>query len=87
MLVTTTIMPFLVDIKPGVGASVVADLNLIRNILAAMGTVVSPVAISSIGFGWWMSILALMCSLAVGFVIIVVWTERIDKRSARESIV
>ncbi|WAO88902.1 MFS domain-containing protein [Fusarium falciforme] len=87
MLVTTTIMPFLVDIKPGVGASVVADLNLVRNILAAIGTVVSPVAIKNIGSGWWMSILALMCSLAVGFVIIVVWTERTDKSSVRESIV
>ncbi|RTE84381.1 hypothetical protein BHE90_001009 [Fusarium euwallaceae] len=87
MLVTTTIMPFLVDVKPGVGASVVADLNLVRNIMAAIGTVVSPVAITNMGFGWWMSILALMCSLAVGLVVIVVWTERTDKGSSGESVV
>ncbi|RSL74115.1 hypothetical protein CEP53_000478 [Fusarium sp. AF-6] len=87
MLVTTTIMPFLVDVKPGVGASVVADLNLVRNIMAAIGTVVSPVAITNIGFGWWMSILALMCSLAVGLVVIVIWTERPDKGSSGESVV
>jgi MFS family permease len=87
MLVTATIMPFLVDIKPGVGASVVADLNLVRNILAAIGTVVSPIAVSNIGFGWWMSILALICSLAVSFVAIVVWREGTDKNSAGEDTV
>lgn len=84
MLVTATIMPFLVDIKPGVGASVVADLNLVRNILAAIGTVVSPIATSNIGYGWWMSILALICSLAVGFIAIVVWRESTEKKSAGE---
>ncbi|KAH6960271.1 major facilitator superfamily domain-containing protein [Fusarium avenaceum] len=87
MLVTATIMPFLVDIKPGVGASVVADLNLVRNILAAIGTVVSPIAISSIGFGWWMSILALICSLAVSFVAIVIWREGTEKTSGGEDTV
>ncbi|KAG5797304.1 hypothetical protein H9Q69_003687 [Fusarium xylarioides] len=82
MLVTATVMPFLVDIKPGVGASVVADLNLVRNILAAIGTVVSPIATASIGFGWWMSILALICSLAVGCIVIVVWREGAEQDSA-----
>ncbi|RGP75360.1 hypothetical protein FLONG3_5750 [Fusarium longipes] len=87
MLVTSTVMPFLVDIKPGVGASVVADLNLIRNILAAVGTVVSPIATSKIGFGWWMTILALVCSLAVSFIAIVIWREATGERSAGESAV
>ncbi|KAF9771839.1 hypothetical protein IL306_010505 [Fusarium sp. DS 682] len=85
MLVTATVMPFLVDIKPGVGASVVADLNLVRNILAAIGTVVSPIATSSIGFGWWMSILALICSLAVGFIVIVIWRERTERNSTDDA--
>lgn len=87
MIVTATVMPFLVDIKPGVGASVVADLNLVRNLLAAVGTVVSPIATSNIGYGWWMSILALICSLAVGFIVIVVWTEGAENRAARDSAV
>jgi hypothetical protein len=39
-----------VDIKPGVGASVVADLNLVRNIMAAIGTILSPIAVTNIGF-------------------------------------
>lgn len=52
MLVTSTAMPFLVNIKLGVGASVVADLNLVRNILAAVGTVPWPIAATNIGFGW-----------------------------------
>ncbi|EAW15370.1 putative MFS transporter [Aspergillus clavatus NRRL 1] len=73
MLITSTIMPFLVDVKPGVGASVVADLNLVRNILAAIGTVVSPIAVASIGYGWWMTILAILCSLGVICMVIVVW--------------
>ncbi|PYH88263.1 MFS general substrate transporter [Aspergillus ellipticus CBS 707.79] len=51
MMITSTIMPFLVDVRPGAGASVVADLNFVRNILAAVDTVVSPVAVSSIGVG------------------------------------
>ncbi|KAJ5359686.1 uncharacterized protein N7496_012099 [Penicillium cataractarum] len=87
MLVTATIMPFLVDIKPGVGASVVADLNLIRNILAAIGTVLSPIAASSIGFGWWMTILTLLCSLAVFCIVIVVWKEGAEKEPASDSVV
>jgi MFS family permease len=73
MLTTSTIMPFLVDVRPGLGASVVADLNLVRNILAAIGTVVSPIAATNIGFGWWMTILALLCSLAVGFIVLVIY--------------
>lgn len=80
MLVTSTVMPFLVDIKPGVGASVVADLNLVRNILAAIGTVLSPIAADSIGFGWWMTILAIICSLSVGFMIIVAWREAAERK-------
>jgi hypothetical protein len=35
----------LVNVKPGVGVSVVADLNLVRKIFAAIGTVVSPIAV------------------------------------------
>ncbi|EED12874.1 florfenicol exporter, putative [Talaromyces stipitatus ATCC 10500] len=75
MLITSTIMPFLVDVVPGAGASVVADLNLVRNLLAAVGTVVSPIAADNIGFGWWMTILAILCSLAVLFVVVVVWKD------------
>jgi multidrug resistance protein len=82
MLVTSTIMPFLVDIKPGVGASVVADLNLVRNILAAIGTVLSPIAVSSIGFGWWMTILAFLCSLSVSCIVIVIRKEGIERKTA-----
>lgn len=80
MLVTSTVMPFLVDIKPGVGASVVADLNLVRNILAAIGTVLSPIAADSIGFGWWMTILAIICSLSVGFMVIVARREAAERK-------
>ncbi|KAJ5865050.1 MFS transporter [Penicillium soppii] len=80
MLITSTIMPFLVDVKPGVGASVVADLNLVRNILAAIGTVISPVAVASIGFGWWMTILAILCSLGVLCMVIVVWREAVQQK-------
>ncbi|EPS25550.1 hypothetical protein PDE_00484 [Penicillium oxalicum 114-2] len=87
MLVTSTIMPFLVDIKPGVGASVVADLNLVRNVLAAVGTVLSPIAMKNIGSGWWMTILALLCSLAVFFIVIVIWREDAEKKPASESAV
>ncbi|PCG96279.1 Major facilitator superfamily domain, general substrate transporter [Penicillium occitanis (nom. inval.)] len=87
MLVTSTIMPFLVDIKPGVGASVVADLNLVRNILAAIGTVLSPIGVSNIGFGWWMTILALLCSLAVLLIVIVIWKEGAEKKPASECVV
>lgn len=75
MLVTSTIMPFLVDVVPGAGASVVADLNLVRNILAAVGTVVSPIAADNIGFGWWMTILAILCSMAILFLVVVVWKD------------
>ncbi|KAK4862713.1 hypothetical protein LT330_002846 [Penicillium expansum] len=82
MLVTSTVMPFLVDVKPGAGASVVADLNLVRNILAAIGTVLSPIAVSNIGFGWWMTILAIICSLSVGFVVIVVWREGAERKTS-----
>jgi multidrug resistance protein len=82
MLVTSTIMPFLVDVKPGVGASVVADLNFVRNILAAIGTVVSPLAVASIGYGWWMTILAILCSLGVLCIVIVVWREAIQNKEA-----
>ncbi|KAJ4007559.1 hypothetical protein NW752_010223 [Fusarium irregulare] len=85
MLVTSTVMPFLVDIQPGVGASVVADLNLARNIMAAIGTVVSPIAKAKIGYGWWMSILALMCTLAVSFIVVVVWREDSAKKIRGES--
>lgn len=88
MLVTSTVMPFLVDIKPGVGASVVADLNLVRNILAAVGTVLSPIAADSIGFGWWMTILAIICSLSVGFMVIVTWREAAERKvPASQSVV
>ncbi|CAG7975753.1 unnamed protein product [Penicillium olsonii] len=80
MLVTSTVMPFLVDVKPGAGASVVADLNLVRNILAAIGTVLSPIAVSNIGFGWWMTILAIICSLSVGLVVIVVWRDAAERK-------
>ncbi|CAG7916104.1 unnamed protein product [Penicillium olsonii] len=80
MLVTSTVMPFLVDVKPGAGASVVADLNLVRNILAAIGTVLSPIAVSNIGFGWWMTILAIICSLFVGLVVIVVWRDAAERK-------
>ena len=81
MLVTSTVMPFLVDVKPGAGASVVADLNLVRNILAAIGTVLSPIAVGNIGFGWWMTILAIICSLSVGFVVIVVWRYSAEQKT------
>ncbi|KAJ5523817.1 Major facilitator superfamily domain general substrate transporter [Penicillium frequentans] len=88
MLVTSTVMPFLVDIKPGVGASVVADLNLVRNILAAIGTVLSPIAADSIGFGWWMTILAIICSLSVGFMVIVTRREAAERKvPASENVV
>jgi hypothetical protein len=88
MLVTSTVMPFLVDIKPGMGASVVADLNFVRNILAAIGTVLSPIAATNIGFGWWMTVLAILCSLAVMFMVIVVWKEAAErKKSSSESAV
>jgi MFS family permease len=80
MLVTSTVMPFLVDIKPGVGASGVADLNLIRNILAAVGTVLSPIAAKNIGYGWWMTALAILCSLSVVFMVIVAWREAAEKK-------
>jgi MFS family permease len=73
MLATSTMTPYLVDIVPGAGASIVADLNLMRNILAAVGIVVSPVAVENIGFGWLMTILAILCALGTGFVGIVVW--------------
>lgn len=73
MLVTSTITPYLVDVVPSAGASLVADLNLMRNILAAVGTVVSPVAAEKLGFGWLMTILATICALGTGFVGIVVW--------------
>lgn len=82
MLVTSTVMPFLVDIKPGVGASVVADLNLVRNVLAAIGTVVSPIAADNIGYGWWMTILAIICSLSVGFMVVVAWREASERKEA-----
>ena len=81
MLVTSTVMPFLVDIKPGAGASVVADLNLVRNILAAIGTVLSPIAATNIGFGWWMTILAILCSLSVIFMVIVAWREAAERKA------
>ncbi|KAL3483550.1 putative florfenicol exporter [Aspergillus germanicus] len=81
MLVTSTVMPFLVDVIPGVGASVVADLNLVRNLLAAVGTVVSPIAAASIGYGWWMTILAAFCASATGCVVVVVWMERSREES------
>ena len=88
MLVTSIIMPFLMDIKPGVGASVVADLkNFVRNILAAIGTVLSPIGVSNIGFGWWMTILALLCSLAVLLIVIVIWKEGTEKKPASECVV
>lgn len=73
ILVTSTITPFLEDVVPGAGASVVADLNLMRNTLAAVGTVVSPVAAEKLGFGRLMTILAVLCVLGTGFVGIVVW--------------
>ncbi|KAJ5786788.1 Major facilitator superfamily domain general substrate transporter [Penicillium pulvis] len=88
MLVTSTVMPFLVDIRPGVGASVVADLNLVRNILAAIGTVLSPIAADSIGFGWWMTILAIICSLSVGLIVVVTWREVAERKvPASENVV
>ncbi|KAJ5313110.1 hypothetical protein PENANT_c018G03438 [Penicillium antarcticum] len=80
MLVTSTVMPFLVDVKPGAGASVVADLNLVRNILAAIGTVLSPIAATNIGYGWWMTILAILCSFSVVFVVIVVWRDAVERK-------
>ncbi|KAL4866694.1 hypothetical protein BDV12DRAFT_210330 [Aspergillus spectabilis] len=76
MLVTSTVMPFLVDVKPGAGASVVADLNLVRNLLAAVGTVVSPIAVRGIRFGWWMTVLAVLCALGVLLLVVVAWMER-----------
>jgi multidrug resistance protein len=83
MLVTATVMPFLVDVVPaGGGASVVADLNLVRNLLAAVGTVVSPIAAGGIGYGWWMTVLAGLCALSTGCVGVVVWRE--GRREARE---
>ena len=85
MLVIPTVMPFLVDIRPGVGAFVVADLNLARNIMAAIGTVVSPIAKAKIGYGCWMSVLALIFTLAVIFVVIVIWREHSARKIHRES--
>ncbi|KAL4875418.1 putative florfenicol exporter [Aspergillus karnatakaensis] len=76
MLVTSTVMPFLVDVSEGNGASVVADLNLVRNVLAAVGTVVSPVAVRGVGFGWWMTVLAGLCACGVGCLGVVAWMER-----------
>jgi MFS family permease len=81
MLVTSTVMPYLVDVKPGSGASVVADLNLVRNILAAIGTVLSPIAAKNIGFGWWMTILAILCSLSVGFLVVVIWRDPVQRKT------
>ncbi|OQE42061.1 hypothetical protein PENCOP_c004G00745 [Penicillium coprophilum] len=86
MLITSTIMPFLVDVKSGVGASVVANLNLVRNILAAIGTVVSPIAVASIGYGWWMTILAILCSLGVICIIVVVRRERAKTEPSPETL-
>ncbi|KAJ5373167.1 MFS transporter [Penicillium concentricum] len=86
MLITSTIMPFLVDVKSGVGASVVADLNLVRNILAAIGTVVSPIAVASIGYGWWMTILAILCSFGVICMAVVVRRERAKKEPSPETL-
>ncbi|KAJ5171401.1 MFS transporter [Penicillium coprophilum] len=86
MLITSTIMPFLVDVKSGVGASVVANLNLVRNILAAIGTVVSPIAVASIGYGWWMTILAILCSLGVICIIVVVRRERATTKPSPETL-
>ncbi|KAJ5332975.1 Major facilitator superfamily domain general substrate transporter [Penicillium brevicompactum] len=83
MLVTSTVMPFLVDIKPGMGASVVADLNFVRNILAAIGTVLSPIAATNIGFGWWMTALALLCSCSVAFLGIVVWRDAVERKTSK----
>jgi hypothetical protein len=74
-------MPYLVDVKPGSGASVVADLNLVRNILAAIGTVLSPIAAKNIGFGWWMTILAILCSLSVGFLVVVIWRDPVQRKT------
>ncbi|KAJ5770271.1 Major facilitator superfamily domain general substrate transporter [Penicillium nucicola] len=82
MLVTSTVMPFLVDIKPGMGASVVANLNLVRNVLAAIGTVLSPIAVTIIGFGWWMTILAILCSFSVIFIVIVIWKEAAERKKS-----
>lgn len=48
MLVTSTIMPLFVDIKLGVGASVVAGLNLVQNILAAIARKAADSIISCI---------------------------------------
>ncbi|QGA18846.1 hypothetical protein EYB26_006531 [Talaromyces marneffei] len=88
MLITSTVTPYLVDVVPGAGASIVADLNLMRNILAAVGCVVSPVAAERIGSGWLMTILAILCALGVGFVAIVVWQgENWKINETREDIV
>lgn len=88
MLVTSTTTPYLVDVVPGAGASIVADLNLMRNVLAAVGTVVSPIAVEKLGFGWLMTILAVSCAMATGLVGVVVWqcaTE--EEKEANEDIV
>jgi hypothetical protein len=70
-----------------VDASVVADLNLVRNILDAIGIVLSPIAVTNIGFGWWMTITGLLCSLAVFLIVIVIWKEGAGKKPDSESVV
>ena len=72
MLVTSTVTPYLIDVVPGAGASIVADLNLVRNILAAVGTFLSPIATERLGFGWLMTILATLCVLGTGLMEVVV---------------
>jgi len=84
MLVTSTIMPFFVDVMPGAASEVVACQNLIRNILAAIGTVVSPIAANAIGFGWWMTILALLCTVSIGFVAVVTMKGAAWRRNDEE---
>jgi len=84
MLVTSIVMPFFIDVMAGAGSDVVACQNLIRIILVAIGTVVSPTAANATGFGWWMTILALLCTVSIGFVAVVTMEGAAWRRNNEE---
>ena len=58
MIVFTTVTTYLVDAVPGRSSSAVAMNNLIRNILACVGTIIGKPLIEALGNGVLFSILA-----------------------------
>lgn len=73
MIVFNAVTTFFVDAFPGKSASATAVSNFIRNLFAAIASLVANIILDSIGPGWLSVLIAGLNWVGVGFVCLVIW--------------